>query len=166
MPLVEPEHEDVATGARVPLATSSADRDPPAGSLEEQATRIALSATGWTPDPDKPYPTVVEAVQDLAERFEQACHDLAALEGGEPPEGSRLWRCEKELRKARELLEAAIGFNFEGPGGWYHVGLLGTVWHVTTLGNRLVAPSDGRAGYERADDAIAEAKRRAAGGGS
>ena len=33
--------------------------------------------------------------------------DLRALspEGGEPPEGSRLWRCEKELTKARAKLE-------------------------------------------------------------
>ena len=39
---------------------------------------------------------------------ERAMEAEASHEAGDPPEGSRLWRCEKELAKARAELAAAI----------------------------------------------------------
>lgn len=47
------------------------------------------------------HPSFADVVRQAAEALAEA----QGYESGEPPQGSRLWRCEKELAKARERVD-------------------------------------------------------------
>ena len=57
-------------------------------------------ASGYCPECEETMRIVEEALQDQRDKL------LAEQESGTPTEGSRLWRCEKALAKARELYAA------------------------------------------------------------